>query len=81
VENLVYFAFAGLFSMTLLSLTFSFLLGIKLKNLKVQIKNVEEQMSVAKKADDLIIDEITQVVNMVDKKLNPILDFVVESQK
>ena len=46
-----------------------------------QLTDVRQQISVAKKADDLIIDEITQVVNIVDKKLNPILEFVVESQK
>ena len=44
MEGLIYFALAGLFSMTLLSLTFSFLLAIRLRNLKEQLEGAQKQL-------------------------------------
>ena len=76
MEDILSFAFAGLFSMTLLSLNFNFLLGMKLRQMGNKLETMEEQMAKGKEADRMIVEEINEIVLVMDEKIRPILEQV-----
>ncbi|MBU2559465.1 hypothetical protein KKA03_01045 [archaeon] len=76
MEDITSFAFAGLFSMFILSLNFSFLLHIKLKNMSNKFEEMENQMGKSKESDKLIIEELDDIVRLMEK-LEPALDKVI----
>jgi len=76
MEGITSFAFAGLFSMFILSLNFSFLLHIKLKNMSNKFEEMEQQMGRSKESDRLIIEELDDIVRLMEK-IEPALDKVI----
>jgi hypothetical protein len=76
MEGITSFAFAGLFSMFILSLNFSFLLHIKLKNMSKKFEEMEQQMGKSKESDKLIIEELDDIVRLMEK-IEPALDKVI----
>lgn len=74
MEGITSFAFAGLFSMTLLSLTFSFQLGIRFHNMGNKLTKMEEQMSKRRETDRLIIDELNSVIRVMQESIKPALE-------
>lgn len=73
MEGITSFAFAGLFSMTLLSLTFSFQLGIRFRNMSTKLEVMEGQLDKRRDTDRMIIDEINAVVRVMQESVRPVL--------
>jgi hypothetical protein len=79
MEDITSFAFAGLFSMFILSLNFSFLLHIRFKKISEKFEEMEEQMNRSKKTDMVIIEELDDIVALMEK-IKPSLDMAMSKK-
>lgn len=76
MEDITSFAFAGLFSLFLLSLNFSFLLHMRLKQMNKKFDEMEEKLNKSKETDKLIVEELDDLVRLMEK-IEPALDKVI----
>jgi hypothetical protein len=67
VDGVIALAFAGLFAIILLSLNFSFLPAMRLRNMENQVETMMEQLIEDMEADKMIISELREILNTLDK--------------
>lgn len=63
--------------MFILSLNFSFLLHIKLKDMSKKFDGMEKELSKTKETGKLIIEELDDIVKLMEK-IEPALDKVID---